>query len=134
MGVFEPLQKTRGKPTPDTNRPDPKSDREPAYDGPGSSGRGGGRTVEHPQDLTGTVDEDATGRRERDPAAVTFKQLDPKRFLQLTDLRAQNLLRDVDPASRCRETGFLGDSHKVAEVPHLDVHHGRMLPTAPEWS
>jgi hypothetical protein len=132
--MFEPLQETRWKPTPDTNRPDPKSDRKPTYDGPGSSRCRGGCTVEHPQDLTGAVDEDATGRRERDPAAVTLKQLDPKRPLQLTDLRAQNLLCDVDPVSRCRETSFLGDSHKVAEMPHLDVHHGRMLPTAANWS
>jgi hypothetical protein len=46
-------------------------------------------------------------------------------------LSAENLLYDMDPARRSRETRFLGDSHEVAKMAHLDVHHGPILATIP---
>jgi hypothetical protein len=125
MALSELLQETRRQPSPNAHRTDPKSDREPTNDGPGSIARRCGSAIKHPERLTRTVEEDPAGRRERNPAAVALKQLDPNRRLQLADLGAENLLCDMEPAGCGGKTGFLGDTHEVAEMAHLDVHHGR---------
>jgi hypothetical protein len=125
MTVCEPRQETRGQAAADANRSNPEPDRQPPGDGPGGIARGSGCAIQHPEGLTSAVEENLTGRRERDSAARALQQLDSKCHLELADLGAEDLLHDVDPARCRRETRFLGDSHEVAKMAHLDVHHGR---------
>jgi hypothetical protein len=125
MSLLKALQQARRQPTPHAQHANAKPDRQATSDRPGSiTGRRGG-AVQHPERLTGTIAKDPTSRRECNTAAVALQQLSPQRRLQLTDLGAENLLCDVDPAGGGSKTGLLSNRHEVAEMAYLDVHHRR---------
>ncbi len=90
----------------------------------GVAGRGGG-AIEGGQRVSGAVEEGAARGRDRHSAARSLKQPDAQHVLDLADLRAEDLLGDMDAARRSGEAALLGNRHEVPQVPQFDGHVGR---------
>ena len=97
-------------------------DRQLPGDRPGRVPRCRHAAVQVSEHLPGRVEEGGAGCRERGAPVRPVQQLAPDSVFQLPDLRAEDLLGDVDAVRGGGKARLLGDRDEVPEMTQLNVH------------
>jgi|ERR1700722_17903955 hypothetical protein len=75
------------------------------------------------QDAPGTLDQEAAGRRQRNPSGSTVEELHAYFVLKHLDTAAERGLAEMDAASRTGETSFFGKRDQMRKPSRIDFMH-----------